>query len=80
MLDHFADVETMVARLAPEVPIYCLRPRGFVETAEQGALLAELKCDMVQGHLYSHALAAQGVTALLQPQDPKVVVIRSKKS
>ena len=51
-----------------------------VETAEQGALLADLKCDMVQGHLYSHALAAQGVKELMQPQDPKVVVIRSKKS
>lgn len=50
-----------------------------VETVEQGELLAELKCDMVQGHLYSKAVAAPEIEALLQPVDSKVVVIRSKK-
>lgn len=35
MLDHFADVETMVERLAPEVPVCCLRPRVLSEMAER---------------------------------------------
>ena len=51
-----------------------------VETAEQGALLAELKCDMVQGHLYSPAVPAQEIEKLTRPLDSKVVVIRPKKA
>jgi len=33
MLDHFADVETMVEHLEPEVPVYCLRPQVLTEMA-----------------------------------------------
>ena len=51
-----------------------------VETAEQGALLAELKCDMVQGHLYSPAVPAHEIEKLTRPLDSKVVVIRPKKA
>jgi diguanylate cyclase (GGDEF)-like protein len=51
-----------------------------VETAEQGALMAELKCDMVQGYFYCEAITADQIARLMLPARSKVVVIHTKKS
>ncbi|MCG6888722.1 MAG: EAL domain-containing protein [Gammaproteobacteria bacterium] len=48
-----------------------------VETAEQGELLAELNCDMVQGYFYSKAVSASEVEKLLFSDRPHVVAVRS---
>lgn len=48
-----------------------------VETAEQGELLAELNCDMVQGYFYSKAVSASEVEKLLFGDRPHVVAVRS---
>jgi len=50
-----------------------------VETAEQGKLLVELKCDMVQGFFYCGALTAAEIGDLTLPLNPKVVELHSKK-
>jgi EAL domain-containing protein (putative c-di-GMP-specific phosphodiesterase class I) len=51
-----------------------------VETAEQGELLAELKCDMVQGYYYCEAIPADGVESLALPVNPKVVKIHPQQT
>ena len=49
-----------------------------VETAEQGSLLANLNCDMVQGYYYCQAVTADEVSKLNEPPNPKVVELHSK--
>jgi len=51
-----------------------------VETAEQGKLLAELKCDMVQGYYYCEAIPADDIESLALPADPRVVKIRPQQT
>jgi diguanylate cyclase (GGDEF)-like protein len=51
-----------------------------VETAEQGELLAELKCDMVQGYYYCEAIPADEIESLALPVNPKLVVFRPKQT
>ena len=47
-----------------------------VETAEQGKLLAELNCDMVQGFFYCKAVSANEIKKLFSDR-PHVVAVRS---
>ncbi len=65
MLDHFADVETMAERLAPEVPVYCLRPELLAQMAGRflagfpGRVLYAVKANPLEPVL--DALYAAGV-------------------
>ena len=48
-----------------------------VETAEQGKLLAELNCDMVQGYFYCKAVSANEIKKRLFGGRPHVVAVQS---
>lgn len=51
-----------------------LRARG-VETAEEMAVLAPLKPDLVQGYLYGRPMSAEDARQLLQKQNSDMVAI-----
>jgi diguanylate cyclase (GGDEF)-like protein len=48
-----------------------------VETEEQFQLMAELKCDMVQGYLFSEAVSAGQIRKLIGGDRPKIRVVHS---
>jgi EAL domain-containing protein (putative c-di-GMP-specific phosphodiesterase class I) len=48
-----------------------------VETEEQFQLMAELKCDMVQGYFFSEAVTADQIKKLIGGDRPKIRVVHS---
>ena len=48
-----------------------------VETEEQFQLMAELKCDMVQGYFFSEAVCAEQIRKLIGGDQPKIRVVHS---
>jgi EAL domain-containing protein (putative c-di-GMP-specific phosphodiesterase class I) len=48
-----------------------------VETEEQFQLMAELKCDMVQGYFFSEAVTADQIGRLIGGDRPKIRVVHS---
>jgi EAL domain-containing protein (putative c-di-GMP-specific phosphodiesterase class I) len=48
-----------------------------VETEEQFQLMAELKCDMVQGYFFSEAVTAEQISKMIGGDRPKIRVVHS---